>query len=72
MDRGAWWATVHRVAKSRTRLSDSAQSTAEVRVSLLEVCLEGGPVGLEGRQRGTLGEGSRLALDFGLQCLGKR
>ena len=23
MDRGAWWATVHEVAKSRTRLSDS-------------------------------------------------
>ena len=22
MDRGAWWATVHRVAKNRTRLSD--------------------------------------------------
>ena len=22
MDRGAWWATVYRVAKSRTRLSD--------------------------------------------------
>ena len=22
MDRGAWWATVHRVTKSRTRLSD--------------------------------------------------
>ena len=22
MDRGAWWTTVHRVAKSRTRLSD--------------------------------------------------
>ena len=22
MDRGAWWATVHRVAKSRTRLSN--------------------------------------------------
>ena len=22
MDRGAWWATVHGVAKSRTRLSD--------------------------------------------------
>ena len=22
MDTGAWWATVHRVAKSRTRLSD--------------------------------------------------
>jgi len=30
MDRGAWLATVHRVAKSRTRLSDSAQhSTAQ-------------------------------------------
>ena len=25
MDRGAWWATVHEVAKSQTRLSDSAQ-----------------------------------------------
>ena len=24
MDRGAWWATVHGVAKSRTRLSDFA------------------------------------------------
>ena len=23
MDKGAWWATVHGVAKSRTRLSDS-------------------------------------------------
>ena len=22
MDRGAWWATVHRVTKNRTRLSD--------------------------------------------------
>ena len=22
MDRGAWWATVHRVTKSRTQLSD--------------------------------------------------
>ena len=26
MDRGAWWATVHRVAKSRTRLSDFTPS----------------------------------------------
>ena len=25
MDRGAWWATVHGVTKSRTRLSDSAR-----------------------------------------------
>ena len=26
MDRGAWWAMVHEVAKSWTRLSDQAQS----------------------------------------------
>ena len=26
MDRGAWWATVHRVAKSRTQLSDLAHT----------------------------------------------
>ena len=26
MDRGAWWATVHGVAKDRTRLSDQAHS----------------------------------------------
>ena len=31
MDRGAWWATVHGVAKSRTRLSDSTfHSTCEL------------------------------------------
>ena len=27
MDGGAWWATVHRVAKSRTRLSEAQHST---------------------------------------------
>ena len=27
MDRGAWWALVHGVAKSQTQLSDSAQNT---------------------------------------------
>ena len=27
VDRGAWWATVHRVAKSCTRLSDQAQNS---------------------------------------------
>ena len=32
MDRGAWWATVHRVAKSRTRLSDSTLATFMWRV----------------------------------------
>ena len=32
MDRGAWWATVHRVAKSRTRLSDSTLATFVWRV----------------------------------------
>ena len=30
MDRGAWWATVHRVAKSQTWLSNQAQHTAEL------------------------------------------
>ena len=24
MDRGAWWATIHRVAKSQTQLSDES------------------------------------------------
>ena len=28
MDRGAWWATVHRVAESRTRLSDYHADTS--------------------------------------------
>ena len=27
MDRGAWWAAVHEVAKSQTQLSDLARST---------------------------------------------
>ena len=31
MDRGAWWATVHEVAKSRTRLSNTSQSVDQVR-----------------------------------------
>ena len=30
MDGGAWWATVHRVAKSRTRLSDFTFSDTEL------------------------------------------
>ena len=30
MDRGAWQATVHGVAKSRTRLSDTTQHTARM------------------------------------------
>ena len=29
MDRGAWWATVHGVAKSRTLLSDLAHKNAK-------------------------------------------
>ena len=29
MDRGAWWATVHGVAKCRTRLSDSLHFTSD-------------------------------------------
>ena len=33
MDRGAWWATVHGVAKSRTRLSDYTLSVAKLCVT---------------------------------------
>ena len=29
MNRGAWWATVHGVAKSRTQLSDSTTTTRQ-------------------------------------------
>ena len=35
MDRGAWWATVHRVAKSRTQLSDRVCTHAVTDVSTL-------------------------------------
>ena len=34
MDRGAWQATVHRVAKSRTQLSDYAHSTSDPETSV--------------------------------------
>ena len=40
MDRGAWWATVHEVAKSRTRLSDEA----EVLILRLKQLCSGYPV----------------------------
>ena len=36
MDRGAWWATVHGVAKSRTRLSDKLLLPKLNSVSTLE------------------------------------
>ena len=32
MDRGTWWATIHRVAKSQTRLSDLARTQGLVHV----------------------------------------
>ena len=31
MDRGAWWATVHGVAKSQTQLSDISSNKAKFR-----------------------------------------
>ena len=37
MDRGAWWATVHRVAKSWTRLSDFTFTFTMVRPPLLKL-----------------------------------
>ena len=33
MDRGAWWASVHGVTKSCTRLSNYAHITSQVKVS---------------------------------------
>ena len=52
MDRGAWWATVHGVAKSRTRLSDFTffhSSAAAAAAKLLQSCLcdpvDGSPPG---------------------------
>ena len=38
MDRGAWWATVHRVTESRTRLSDLAHTQFMVLLLLIIVC----------------------------------
>ena len=43
MDRGAWWATVHRVAQSWTRLKRLSMHTASKRVSvcvIVYVCLQ--------------------------------
>ena len=39
MDGGAWWATVHGVAKSRTRLSDCTHSLLVVRILMLVLVL---------------------------------
>ena len=39
MDRGAWWATVHGVAKSRTRLGDSSTTTITVCIKTDSVSL---------------------------------
>ena len=36
MDGGAWWATVHGVAKSQTRLSDFTFTLQESRSSILK------------------------------------
>ena len=30
MDRGAWWATVHRITKSQTQLSDGAAANNSI------------------------------------------
>ena len=43
MDRGAWWATVHRVARSHTRLnrlSTHTHRTMAQRTSLITVIIE--------------------------------
>ena len=43
MDRGAWWATVHGVAKSRTRLSDSYYYYKRLRTSLMAQLVKNAP-----------------------------
>ena len=40
MDRGAWWATVHRVAKSRTQLNDLAH-TCSLLAGVVDAILHG-------------------------------
>ena len=45
MDRGAWRATVHSVAKSQTQLSDSAHSSTET--VLVNMILEGMTLGIQ-------------------------
>ena len=37
MDRGAWWATVHGVAKSRTRLSDFTSKPKKVAINITKL-----------------------------------
>ena len=50
VDRGAWWAAVHGVAKSRTRLSSCTAATAVVlwRVSWVAVSIRSGSFSLPG------------------------
>ena len=44
MDRGAWWATIHGVAKSQTPLSDLAQGRKKViSPDFLDILLSGPP-----------------------------
>ena len=40
MDRGAWWATAHRVTKSRARLSDFTSLHFTSLPASWEVCME--------------------------------
>ena len=39
MDRGAWWAAVHGIAKSQTGVSDLTLSHFHHRISLICVCV---------------------------------
>ena len=39
MDRGAWWAMLHRVAKSRTRLSDLTLYVYHLHVNVLSLLI---------------------------------
>ena len=54
MDRGAWWATVHGVAKSRTRLRRLSTHT---HMGLLKLILWKGSPGVGWREDGRKEEG---------------
>ena len=67
MDRGAWWATVHGVAQSRTRLSDLTNLTwLEESTFLTALCLSLLVI-LSWRLLQCLGEGNGTPLQY--SCL---
>ena len=71
MDRGAWWATVHGVAKSRTRLGDSSTTTIMVCVKTDSVSLYW-PVMITGAALGLLSSSALLTTTLGFRLMEPR